>query len=362
MEKVLSKCALNFFIMRRITLAHGAGGSVMQDLIKNYILKHLGGSNAEVPLEALDDAAVINDIVLKSDSHTVKPIFFPGGDIGRLAISGTVNDIAVMGAQPIALTSGFVLEEGFPLDDFEKILESMEYACKEANVYVITGDTKVVEKGALDKFIINTSGIGMRNEVLDKNIEEVKKYRNFNSRWLLDSNLKVGDKIIISGSIGDHGIAVLSSREGYGFESKVKSDVKPLNKLINSLLGIGGIVSMKDLTRGGLSNALNEWSDKSDAGLVVREENIPIHDGVRVACEMLGFNPFEIGNEGKLIIGVVPEKAEELLNFLKRTSEGKDAQIMGEVVKGLKGVLLETSVGGKRFLPPPSGDPVPRIC
>ena len=240
-------------------MAHGAGGAVMNDLIKRYILKYLGGSNAEVPLEALDDAAVIDDIVLKSDSHAVKPLFFPGGNIGRLAVTGTVNDIAVLGAEPLALTSGFILEEGLAISDFERIVQSMGETCREAGVYVITGDTKVVEKGALEGCVINTSGIGRRNQALEHNIVVVKKHRQqFSSRWLLDSNLRSGDKIILSGTIGDHGLAVLSSREGYGFGSKIVSDVTPLNKVILRLLGeVGGVVAMKDPTRGGLSNALN---------------------------------------------------------------------------------------------------------
>ena len=225
--------------MERITMAHGAGGTVMNDLIKKYVLRHLGGSSAEVPLEALDDSAVINDIVLKSDSHAVKPIFFPGGDIGRLAVAGTVNDIAMMGAEPLALTSGFVLEEGLPIADLERILESMEKTCREAGVYIITGDTKVVEKSGLGGCVINTSGIGKRNDALERNIVEVKKHRPFNSRWILDSNLRKGDKIIISGTMGDHGLAVLSAQEGYTFGSHIISDVTPLNKLIMKLLNVG---------------------------------------------------------------------------------------------------------------------------
>jgi len=348
--------------MDKITLAHGAGGSIMQKLIKEYILKTLGGSNFEVPLEALDDSAVVDGVVLKSDSHTVKPLFFPGGDIGRLAISGTVNDIAVMGAEPIALAAGFILEEGFPISDFKKILESMKETCKEAGVYVVTGDTKVLEKGSLDKFIINTSGIGRRTKLLDKNFEEVKKYREISSRWLLDSNLRDGDKIIVSGTIGDHGLAILSFREGYSFSNKIVSDVAPLNKVIMKILEVGGIVSMKDPTRGGLANALNEWSEKSRVGILVYEEQIPIREDVRSACEMLGIDPLEVGNEGKIIIGVVKEKAEEVLEVLRKTKEGKDAQIIGEVRKDFEGVVLETVVGGKRIIPPPVGDPVPRIC
>lgn len=343
-------------------MVHGAGGQAMQELIKNYIVKYLGGSNAEVPLEALDDSAVINGIVLKSDSYTIKPIFFPGGDIGRLAVSGTVNDIAVLGAEPIALTAGTIVEEGFSINDFEKILKSMKETCEEAGVYIITGDFKVMEKGALDQIVINTSGIGKRSEYLDLNIEEVKKYRKFNSRWLLDSNLEDGDVLIVSGTIGDHGIAILSCREGYGFESEVKSDAKPLNKLIQKLLKIGGIVAMKDPTRGGLANALNEWSEKSKIGIIVEEERIPIKESVKAACEMLGIDPLEIGNEGKLLIAVVKEKAEEVLDMLKKTKEGLDAQIIGKATKEFNNVILKTSIGGKRVIPTPLGDPIPRIC
>jgi len=348
--------------MERITMAHGAGGTVMNELIKKYVLKHLGGSAAEVPLEALDDSAVINDTVLKSDSHAVKPLFFLGGDIGRLAVAGTINDMAVMGAEPVALTSGLVLEEGLPISDLDRILRSMAETCREAGVYIITGDTKVVEKGGLGGCVINTSGIGKRNEALERNILEVKKHRSFNTRWILDSNLKPGDKIIVSGTLGDHGLAVLSAQEGYNFGSQIISDVAPLNKLIMRLLNVGGIVAMKDPTRGGLSNALNEWSEKSKVGILIHEEKIPIRGDVRAACEMLGIDPLEVGNEGKVLIGVVPQKAEEMLAVLKATKEGKDAQIIGEATGNFSEVVLETIVGGKRILAPPIGDPVPRIC
>ena len=335
---------------------------MMQQLVNDYILKYMGGSGAEVPLEALDDSAIIDDIVLSSDSHTVKPLFFPGGDIGRLAIAGTVNYIAVMGAEPRALTSGFVIEEGFPLTDFEKIVRSMGDACREAGVYVITGDTKVMEKGAIDKFVVNTSGIGRRMKVLDRNIAEVKKHRSFDTRWLLDSNLRAGDKIILSGTMGDHGIALLSFREGYDFDSTILSDVAPLNKLITEILEVGGIVSMKDPTRGGLANTLNEWSEKSHIGIMVEEDQIPIREGVRAACEMLGIEALEIGNEGKVVVGVVAQKALDVLTALRKTEQGRDAEIIGEVTDEFTSVVMETSVGGKRIIPPPIGDPIPRIC
>jgi len=348
-----------------ITMLHGAGGSVMHDLVKNYIVKYFGGaSNAEVPLEALDDAAVVGDVVLKSDSHAVKPIFFPGGDIGRLSVSGTVNDISVLGAEPYALTCGFVLEEGLALADFERILASMKQTCNEANVSIVTGDTKVVEKGSLGGCIINTSGIGRRTPALEKNLKVVKKFRsNFKARWILDSNLRAGDKIILSGTVGDHGLAVLSAQEGLSFGSGIKSDVKPLNRLIQRLLGeVGGIVAMKDPTRGGLADALNEFSEKSHVGILVYEDKIPIREDVRAACEMLGLDPLEVGNEGKVIIGVIKEKAEEVLELLKTTEEGKEAEIIGEATADFSGVAMQTVVGGKRIIARPVGDPVPRIC
>lgn len=346
-----------------ITMAHGAGGLVMNELVKRYVLKYLGGSKCEVPLEALDDAAVVNGIVLKSDSHAVKPIFFPGGDIGRLAVTGTVNDIAALGAEPFALASGFILEEGLAVADFERIVKSMGETSREAGVHVVTGDTKVVEKGSLEGCVINTSGIGGRNEALDHNIAVVKKNRGFEARWLLDSNLRPKDKIVLSGTIGDHGLAVLSSREGYSFSSQIVSDLAPMNKVVQQLLlEVGGIVAIKDPTRGGLSNALNEWTDKSKVGILVDEEKIPIREDVRAACEMLGIDPFEVGNEGKILVGVVPEKAEEVLATLRLTSEGKDAEIIGGVTDKPSFVALQTAVGGRRILAPPVGDPVPRIC
>ena len=348
--------------MERITMAHGAGGTIMGDLIKKYVLRHFSGSNAEVPLEALDDSAVIDNIVLKSDSHAVKPLFFPGGDIGRLAIAGTVNDIAMMGAEPRALTCGMILEEGLPIEDLDRILNSMEQTCKESGVHIVTGDTKVIDYSGFGGCILNTSGIGKRNSALETNITEVKKYRQFDSRWVLDSNLHAGDILIISGTIGEHGITVLSAQEGYNFGSNIKSDVAPLNKIIKQLLEIGGIVSMKDPTRGGLSNSLNEWCMKSNVGLLINESKVPVRDDVRIACEMLGLDPFEIGNEGKVLIGVVPQKAQQVLSKLRESKEGIDAEIIGEVTGDFNEVVLETIVGGKRILAPPVGDPIPRIC
>jgi hydrogenase expression/formation protein HypE len=347
-------------------MLHGAGGTVMHDLVKNYIVKHFGGLGnvAEVPLEAMDDAAVVGDIALKSDSHAVKPIFFPGGDIGRLSVSGTVNDLSAVGAEPYALACGFVLEEGLALVDFERILVSMRETCVEAGVCIITGDTKVVEKGSLGGCVINMSGIGRRTAALEKNLEVVKQFRrNFKARWLLDSNLEAGDRIILSGTIGDHGLAVLSAQEGLSFGSGIKSDVKPLNRMVQHLLDkAGGIVDMKDPTRGGVADALNELSEKSHVGILIQEDKIPIREDVRAACEMLGLDPLEIGNEGKMVIATVKEKAERVLEVVQKTEAGRKAQIIGEVTKDFNGVAMQTVVGGKRIIARPVGDPVPRIC
>lgn len=349
-----------------ITMLHGAGGTVMHKLVKDYIAKYFSGltDEAEVSLEAMDDAAVINNIVLKSDSHAVKPIFFPGGDIGRLGISGTVNDISALGAEPYALACGFILEEGLLMSDFERILSSMRQACIEAKVGIVTGDTKVVEKGALGGCVMNVSGIGRRTLALENDLQVVKQHRSkFAARWCLDKNLVAGNKIILSGTIGDHGLAVLSAQKGLQFGSEIRSDVKPLNCLLQRLLGeVGGVVAMKDPTRGGLADALNEWTDKSRVGILIYEDKIPIREDVRAASDMLGLDPLEIGNEGKMIIGVVPEMAEQVLTLLRATIEGKNAEIIGEATNEFKGVAMQTIVGGKRIIARPVGDPVPRIC
>jgi len=349
----------------KITMLHGAGGTVMHNLVKNCIMKYFVGlgNAAEVPLEAMDDAAVVGDVVFKSDSHAVKPIFFPGGDIGRLAVSGTVNDISAMGAEPYALACGFILEEGLPLADLERILASMHDTCVEAGVGVVTGDTKVVEKGSLGGLVMNVSGIGRRTAALDSDLSVARKYRNVTTRWTLDSNLAVGDKIILTGTIGDHGLAVLSAQQGLTFGSEIKSDVQPLNRMTQCLLGeVGGVVSIKDPTRGGLADALNEWAEKSKVGILIHEDKVPVREDVQAACDMLGLDPLEVGNEGKYIIGVVAPKAQEALAFLKMTEEGKNAQIIGEATTQFKGVAMQTQVGGKRIIARPIGDPVPRIC
>lgn len=334
----------------------------MDSLIKSLIVKNFYSNVAEVSLSDMDDSAVINGTAFSTDSYTVRPIFFPGGDIGKLSVSGTVNDLSMIGATPLVLSSGMVLEEGFEMDDLSRIIQSMKETVEYAGASIVTGDLKVVEKGSLDKIIINTSGIGKAHPDLQSNYDTVQKYRKMKSPWLMDSNLSDGDLIISSGYIGDHGVAILSSREGYGFESTVLSDVAPLNHMIGAALKVGGVVAAKDPTRGGVANSLNEWSEKSKVGITVEEDQIPIRSAVESACELLGIDPLQIGNEGKALIAVVPDKADEIIEALHNTIEGKYASIIGRAHKDSKYVTLKTQVGGERILEKPVGDPVPRIC
>ncbi|MEW6011430.1 MAG: hydrogenase expression/formation protein HypE [Methanobacterium sp.] len=335
----------------KIGMSHGAGGEVMQNLISDIILKNIKNKrvNGGVGLDDLDDGASIPlgdlEIVLSTDGHTVDPLFFPGGDIGKLSIAGTVNDIAVMGAKPLAITNGMVIREGFPADDLETIVKSMDAVCQETGVSIITGDTKVMEQGKLDEMIITTTGIGVVNK------GEIKR----------DSSLKVGDKIILSGSVGDHGMALMSYREGFGFDTDLQSDVAPIWEIVEKALAIGGVTSMKDPTRGGLANALNEIANKSGVGLLVEEDKIPLKEPVIAVSEMLGIDPYEVANEGKVIIGVEKELADETLSAIRKTRYGAEAQIIGEVTED-NHVILETSLGGKRILEAPIADPVPRVC
>ncbi len=350
-------------MVKKITLAQGAGGELMDQFIKENILRFFKKQGrAEVTLTALDDAAVIDDVVFSTDSHTVQPLIFPGGDIGSLAVCGTINDVAVVGGEPLALSAGFILEEGFSLETFEAIVRSMGRTAEKAGVPIVTGDTKVVEKGAIQQFMINTSGIGRRSAVLEKNIKEVRRHRKFSGRWLLDRNLRKGDVLLVSGNIGEHGIALLSFREGYGFETTIRSDIAALNGLMAQVLAEGGVVCAKDPTRGGLANTVNEFSEKSKVGVVLDEGAVPVPEGVRSACDMLGIDPLEIGNEGKVVLGVVKEKADDVLAVLRRHPLGRRAAIIGEASDGISGVVMQTAVGGKRIIRKPLGDPVPRIC
>ncbi len=351
--------------MTRIKLSDGAGGEAMQVLLKNSVFKHLTQQEVcdkgEVPLTALDDSGVIDGIVFTIDGHTVRPLFYPGGDIGSLSAAGTINDISVMGARPIGLASSIVIEEGFDVEDLEKLIKSFAKTCQEAGVPIMAGDTKVVEKGSVEDIIVTTAGIGVMQPSLEANNSYMAE-KGREQKWLCDSNVHEGDAIIVSGNMGDHGVGLLSFREGYGFETKIVSDTAPLNDLILKALNVGGIASAKDPTRGGLANTLNEWADKSNVGIMVKDRDIPIHQAVRSACEMLGLDPLQIGNEGKVVLAVVPEKADEVLSVLKAHPLGKDAAIIGHATKDVRGVVLETVVGGKRILEPPVGDPVPRIC
>jgi hydrogenase expression/formation protein HypE len=348
--------------MKRVTMGHGAGGEMMQELIGKHIIPFMPKVPTEVPLHSFDDSAVVDGIVFTTDGHTVKPLFFPGGDIGSLSVCGTVNDISVMGGRPIAMSCAMILEEGLELEVLEKVSKSIGETSLLAKVPVVTGDTKVMEAGAIERMVIVTSAIGRKSEFLDHNLQVAGQYRKVDSHWMTDDNLRDGDIVIATGTMGDHGVALLSFREGYGFESEVQSDIAPLNGLVDEVLKVGGSVCMKDPTRGGLANAVNEWASKSKIGIEVEEIAVPINDAVRNACEMLGLDPLAIGNEGKMIVGVVPDMAEPVLAAIRRHPYGRNAAIIGKATKDIHGVVLRTEVGGRRILEAPVGDPVPRIC
>lgn len=323
---------------------HGGGGEMMETMIKSLYVNgfSLNTIKGGLGLPDMDDSGSIpfdeGHIVFSTDSHTVTPLFFPGGDIGRLSISGTINDVSVMGAKPLALSSGVILPEGFPTEQFRKVIKSMDETLKEAGVPLITGDTKV----AGNDLFINTSGVGYTKNLLS------------------DKGLKEGDLIIVSGTVGDHGAAMLSVREDIPFLSNIKSDVAPLNRMIEKILP-HNIHSMKDPTRGGIANALNEFSRKSGVRIDIKEEKIPVREEVSSICDILGLNFMEIACEGKVLISVSREDAEAVIDTLRRDRRGKNAAIIGEVKKGEK-VILETVIGGRRILEPPVADPVPRVC
>ena len=347
MEKVTSPLICKEKLPEKVSLIHGAGGEMMQSLIGGVFCTLKNNNAGGIGLEALDDGAAIpfgdKFIVLTTDNHVIKPIFFPGGDIGRLSISGTANDLAMMGAKPIALTNGVVLPEGFPIEDLRKIVQSMDEALAEAECALVTGDTKVLPSEALDSIIINTSGIGITDNPIR------------------DCTLKPGNKIIVTGTIGDHGIAIIAHREGFKFGSELKSDVAPIWKTIEAALKYGGITAMKDPTRGGVANVLNEMAKKSGVKITIEEETLPFRQDVRAAADMLGIDPMEVANEGKAVIGVEADKAEGLLKVIRGTKYGKNAAIIGSVEEG-SGVIMRTKIGGQRFIEPPLGDPVPRVC
>jgi hydrogenase expression/formation protein HypE len=330
----------------KILLAHGSGGKLMHDLIASFMLPL-----ANPILAKMDDSAVFEAggrLAFTTDSYTVNPLFFPGGDIGRLAVCGTVNDLSMSGASPLYLSLAFIIEEGFPIADLKKIIASIAETASEAGVQIVTGDTKVVNKGSADKIFINTAGIGTVPEGVD----------------ISASNARPGDKIILSGNIGDHGIAVLSRREGLKFDTPVPSDCAPLNKLVADMLAASkNIRCMRDPTRGGLATTLNDFATQSDVGISIVESKIPVAKAVQAACELLGLDPLYIANEGKLVAIVDSKDADAVLAKMKRNKYGKNAVIIGEVVAEHPGrVVMKTALGASRIVDMPVGELLPRIC
>jgi len=330
----------------KILLAHGSGGKLMHDLIQSF-MPHL----ANPILEKMDDSAVFEasgKMAFTTDSYTVNPIFFPGGDIGKLAVCGTVNDLAMSGAKPLYLSLALIIEEGLPVADLKKIVASIAKTAAEAGVKIVTGDTKVVGKGGADKIFINTAGVGQVPEGVD----------------ISAANAKPGDKIILSGNIGDHGIAVMSQREGLKFNTPIPSDCAPLNGLVTNMLAVTkDIRCLRDPTRGGLAVTLNDFAEKSGAGITLEESKIPVAKAVLAACELLGLDPLHIANEGKLAAIVPAGKAEAVLNAMKRHKYGKNAVIIGEVTGEHAGrVVMKTALGASRIVDMPVGELLPRIC
>ncbi|MFA5267507.1 MAG: hydrogenase expression/formation protein HypE [Methanoregula sp.] len=330
----------------KVNMMHGAGGEVMGELLQT-LTKFRHNNAGGIGLEAMDDGAVIPfngaNLVFTTDSHVVRPIFFPGGDIGRISVCGTVNDLAMMGGKPIALSCGMIIEEGFEIDDIARIVSSMDDALGEAGTNLVTGDTKVMERGALDGIVINTAGIGIAKTVVR------------------DNGLVPGDAIIVSGTLGDHGLAIMAHREGFDLGEQIKSDVSPLWSMVEKVLDAGTVHAMKDPTRGGFANAINEMARKSGVSVRVQEERIPIRKNVRSAAGMLGIDPLEVANEGKIVMGVPVSCVDAVLDALHSHKYGKDAAVVGTVTKGAH-VIMETAIGGERFIEPPMGDPVPRVC
>jgi len=330
-----------------VVMGHGSGGTLTRDLLNRLFLPELG----KAAPRALDDSAVVTidgqRFALTTDSHVVSPLFFPGGNIGRLAICGTVNDLAMVGAMPTALTCGFVLEEGLSFDVLQRVVASMNEAAREAGVYIAAGDTKVVQKGGADKLFINTSGIG-----------KIPTGVNISG-----ANAQEGDVVIVSGTIGDHGIAVLSARENLGFETTLESDVAPLNHLVQAMIQAGEIHVLRDPTRGGLGTSLVEISEQSNVVIEINEPALPVKPAVRAACEMLGFDPLYIANEGKLVALVKESDADKVLDAMKKTKYGAEAAILGRVIgKGKSQVRLKTAIGGTRLVDMLPGEMLPRIC
>lgn len=332
----------------RILLAHGSGGELSHELVASIFARTFDNP----VLHPLDDSAVISVAgerwAFTTDSYVVTPIFFPGGDIGKLAVCGTVNDLSMSGAQPLFLSSGFIIEEGFSVSDLKKIVGSMQKTASEAGVQIATGDTKVVNRGGADGIFINTAGIGLIPPGI----------------MISGSNARSGDQVLLSGPIGDHGVAILSAREGLQFSTALESDCAPLNGLVAKMIAASPeIRCLRDPTRGGLASTLNELARQSGVGIWVEENRIPVKEEVRGACELLGFEPWNLANEGKLVAIVSAEAAEAVLNAMRAHPLGRDAVRIGGVRKEPPGkVLLRTSIGSTRILDMMVGEPLPRIC
>ena len=332
----------------KILLDHGSGGKISHSLTTDMLLPVFDNPI----LAQLNDGAIFElqgmRFAFSTDSYTVDPIFFPGGNIGDLAINGTVNDVAMCGGDPVYLSVGLIIEEGFSMTDLEKIISEMGMAAETAGVTVVTGDTKVVPKGAVDKIFINTSGIGL----IPPNVD------------IASHHAKPGDQIILSGTIADHGITILTRREGLSFKTSITSDTAPLNHMVKQMLTTGrGIHVLRDPTRGGVGTALNEIAEKSKIGIKIYEEKIPLKKEVAAACELLGFDPLYLANEGKLLAFVCAEDTDAVLAAIKTNPFGKDAAVIGEVVEDHIGkVILETRIGGMRIVDMLAGEQLPRIC
>ncbi len=331
-----------------IRLAHGGGGRFSQQLIEEVFLPIFGNEY----LNPLDDSAVLNilssRIAFTTDSFTVDPVFFPGGDIGRLAVCGTVNDISMVGAKPLYLSAGFIIEEGFLISDLKRIVKSASEAAEEAGVMIVTGDTKVVQRGKADGIYINTSGIGVLREGVQ----------------ISASKAQIGDSIVVSGPLGYHGMAVVTSREDFGFRTKIKSDVAPLNHLVERMLETTKhIHAMRDATRGGVATVLNEIAGQSGVAIELEETKIPVAEEVKGACELLGFDPLYVANEGVLVVCLPSSEAEKIVDVMRQLPIGKKSAIIGRVVAEPTGkVVLRTQIGSHRIVDMLSGEQLPRIC
>jgi len=332
----------------KVLLAHGGGGTLSQQLIQKLFFSQFNNDVLNVHHDSAMFELNGSRLAFTTDSYVVQPIFFPGGNIGDLAINGTINDLAVSGAKPLYISVGFIIEEGFEIEELWKIVLSMKAAADKAGIKIVTGDTKVVDHGKGDKIFINTSGIGIIKDGID----------------ISPQNCKEGDSIILSGRIAEHGIAIMSAREGLEFETTIKSDSAPLNNLIEAVLRISNNIHvMRDPTRGGIASALNEIAQSSQKGIQLYEEKIPITEEVKGACEILGLDPLYIANEGKVLIFVPESETEEVLNVMRNNPLGKDASVIGKVTISDPGlVVMKTLIGSSRIVDMISGEQLPRIC